>query len=296
MIQKDLSVITSEEKNNELVLQCWKNKWILNAASNFAYVRPTETLERLIDKYKDYTAVIVGSGGSLDDNYEKLKKLDRSKTLILCVNSSLKTLIANQIIPDYVVAVDASDHIYKDFDNINTYLLKLIANTSVDPRTLSTWEGERYLFNMDQKGSDFLENTLHVMYSKYPQIQNAGCSVNSSVIIALMMGCRKIYLVGADFGYSDNKYRAKKYKIKEGLKEWEEVKIDHENEINKREVLFEKNGVRCLEEHTRYNISLVNLSKMTQFNDNWKLGNWEIVDCSKGIIDEFRKGDLGELL
>jgi len=297
IVKYNPSEIPDVNTRNKEALNYWFDKWVVNAFANYSNINLNDSIQNhLLKKHDGKNAIVLGAGPSLDDNINKLKNIDRDKTIIFCSNSCLKNLVANDIKPDYVVTFDAHHFISHCFDDIDTVGMEMITHTSIHPNVLEAWKGRKYFFNTMHPKIEFFETILPMVYRSFPSLPNSACVVNTCVRIALYTGCKKIYLVGVDYGFPNMKYRATQYSKESG--KWEPVIITEQQTLDKinSKYLYEKNGVKCWEEHIGYNQNLNFLAalKIIDKKCNEPL-NYEIIDCSNGIINEFRKGDIKEL-
>lgn len=156
-------------------------------------IHPAKILKSILP---NRTAIIIGGGPSMDEHIDWIK-INRANLVILAVSRIADKLILNDIIPDFVITVDPQDI---SFD-VNSELMKhfdkfiLIFSYHACPRIVNQWQGKcMYLGN------------------KYPweeegNIPTIGPTVsNSSIRIALEMGCTQILLSGVDFCYSQSGY------------------------------------------------------------------------------------------
>lgn len=147
---------------------------------------------------------VCGSGPSLDDAIEQIKKY-QDKALVISCGTSLMPLHRNGIIPDYHVEVERTDHVagvLKALDNPE--LLQqttLIGMNTLFPEVVEQF-GDAILFlKPNDGGTDLIRVTyrhgLKQVYATNPTVTNGAVGIFN----ALKSG--DIYLFGCDYGYKD---------------------------------------------------------------------------------------------
>ncbi|RHW66720.1 DUF115 domain-containing protein, partial [Clostridium botulinum] len=99
--------------------------------------------------FKDEKIIIVASGPSLDENIEKLKRL-QGNIKIFSVGSALRTLIYNGITPYMICIIDPSELVYnqiKGFENLDIPLCFL---KTASRWAISKYNGPKYMFYNDE--------------------------------------------------------------------------------------------------------------------------------------------------
>ena len=235
------------EERNTRVLRHWIPKWVQNSYENYAPLKKAKpkSLGGLVGGHKDIPAVVCGAGPSLDRELETIKKWQH-KAIILASNSTLKTLLANGIIPDYTLFIHSQKHLKYHVQGVEEKL-NYITHTCIHPEVLKTLikqAGDLYMFNLWQAHPDctflggikfidckpVLLGDLHLAYRDYSVIFNKGCVANGAVLAAGSMGCDPILLAGVDFGYPDGQFKCREYKRDNGA--WKEIQVDHAARID----------------------------------------------------------------
>lgn len=150
----------------------------------------------------NFSAVIVASGPSLDQNIEHLKKV-QDKLLIFASGSAFGALLRYGIVPKAVVLLEMSSIVYRDlldlvsdgfsFDGITAFV-----SSTVDPRIPSLF-AKTIVFH----------RPLSSAFCLFPLEQSCALpqagpqAVNASLEVCIHLGYRKVLLVGCDFGASD---------------------------------------------------------------------------------------------
>jgi hypothetical protein len=98
--------------------------WVNQKFINLKYTLNSYKLQELEKNFAGNSVVVVAPGPSLGSDIIKLKK-SASKYVILAVGQACKILSEHGISPDFVLIIDAQDHIYV-FDGLMTSNLKAI--------------------------------------------------------------------------------------------------------------------------------------------------------------------------
>ena len=107
--------------------------WLFNTIENITYINSNNTylLSDLKNKFKGQAALIAGAGPSLTENIEYIKN-HRENFVIFAVNKAVKYLLQNNIIPDFIVCLDAN-FVKKTLEGTENYLKDI--NVITDIRT-----------------------------------------------------------------------------------------------------------------------------------------------------------------
>jgi hypothetical protein len=150
--------------------------------------------------------MIVGSGPSLEDNIEGLKRI-RDKVLLIASGSNLKVLFQHGIIPDFQCNLERSQSIFTRHEELAEAGYTEQMKQVYAVMTTTIWPG---IDNYFKDTVYFLRPALSpvgVFCEHLDQIlQNEGPQVaNTAFAFAKQIGAREIYLLGVDLGTSDPK-------------------------------------------------------------------------------------------
>jgi hypothetical protein len=153
-----------------------------------------------VENIEDIPLIIVSAGPSLDKNIEDIK-LANGNVFILAVDTALRPLLRHGIKPDLVITVDrkkdAMLFAHTDFEN-----LPLMVCVTANRKIWSMHKGKRFYF----ADSD---NYPSVMYKKFKNeelyaTQSGGSVANNAFSAAIVMGFKKIIMIGQDLSYPNN--------------------------------------------------------------------------------------------
>lgn len=151
---------------------------------------------------KEYPAVIVSAGPSLDKNVEDLKPY-KNRAFIICVDAALRALQKHNIEPDIVVSVDSTmgdgDGYIIDIQKDYPFILHM--NSSL--RLVDKVKGRKfYTCNEDYYLIELFEPTG----KKILPLETGGSVANTAYTFARLMEFSTIILIGQDLAYPDNKF------------------------------------------------------------------------------------------
>ncbi len=149
----------------------------------------------------DATAVIVGSGPSLDKTWQSIKALS-DKCFIIACGTAMAPLLKKGIVPDAYVELETAPI-------ISDYMAHVANSTSPDdflffgasgiPQVVAQKWRHNYLFLRDMSTStQFLPQKYQPIRQTWPIVGNAGLG------IAIALGFRRIVLTGLDCGKRRN--------------------------------------------------------------------------------------------
>jgi len=147
------------------------------------------------------TALIIATGPTLARHLPYLNGLAHlpARPLLICVDTSYKTLLAHHIKPDLVVTIDhliGPDKLPSDRSEES----KLVYFPMLPNQTLSAWQGPRY-------GAYSMSQTYDALRSRLPRgvLHSGGSVIHPAIDLAVKMGARNVILMGADFAFPGNK-------------------------------------------------------------------------------------------
>ena len=188
----DINTITKFSKN-----------WLENSTKNIAKVNNSATylLSDLVNKFEGQTALIVAAGPSLNENIEKIKS-NREKFVIFAVNKVLRTLLSNDIIPDFLVCLDAANTDYT-LVGLEDYLPKIncIMDLKSDNNILN--KNFRRCFISFSENDFAIRNLME--YNRFIKtLEIGGSATTMAYVSAVVLGFSKIIFTGLDLAFKDD--------------------------------------------------------------------------------------------
>ncbi|BAH06900.1 motility associated factor glycosyltransferase family protein [Clostridium kluyveri] len=168
--------------------------------NNIKSIASSHYLNEFKDKFKDYTAVVVSAGPSLEKNIDELKNFN-DNAIIICGNRTLKPLMEKGIIPDFMCSVDCSDAVYdmcKKYLNYGNIPL-IFTETSNSKLVLNKRKGKIF-FRYGSAKTSIQEVTGKNIDSLY----SGGSVAHTCVDFARYIGCKVIIFIGQDLAYTND--------------------------------------------------------------------------------------------
>jgi hypothetical protein len=130
--------------------------WLANVQANREYYRVGNP------PLLGMTAYVVGAGPSLRKNVAELKKVGKLG-LVICVDAAFRYMMAQGVVPDYCVTLDADSRMLSMVEGADTSKTTLVAQASASPNLVAAWKGPRY-FLRATGGSKELDDKLHAAH------------------------------------------------------------------------------------------------------------------------------------
>lgn len=209
---------------NELTVRRFSFEWQRNYLFNLNNSRNDAPLSELYNSF-EFPIVIASGGPSLTKQLSLLKKV-RKNVILIAAGSTVNTLRANNIKPDFVVSIDGGDPNYQHFKEVYYHDVSLIYSMLHNYKINDSFQSLNYYF---------LPEHLSKLKMHFDKISDSaittcfsGMSVaNTAFEIALNLTSGPIALIGQDLAFTDGKTHAEgnrnfktiteDFKIKQGL-------------------------------------------------------------------------------
>ncbi|PHQ26750.1 hypothetical protein CLH62_03970 [Marinobacter guineae] len=148
----------------------------------------------------DVPVFIVGSGPSLDDRLNDIKRV-REKVLIVSAGTGLRALLESGIYPDFHVELESDYMNYRVLSSYDRKKLKkicIVAASQICPLIWDLFGDQRLYFKKESPISGLFGNPESTISYGTPTCTNAALALCSQ------MGLRNIFLFGTDYGFRDN--------------------------------------------------------------------------------------------
>ncbi|RKY24497.1 MAG: hypothetical protein DRP79_07695, partial [Planctomycetota bacterium] len=179
----------------------FENTWL-----NLPAIARGGGVKDLFGKFPGLPAINIAAGPSLDFSIGALKSVG-NKALLIAVDTALKPLLENGIVPHIVVAVDPSRTNARYFECVRGRRVKdciLVCSMSVSPLVLEYFNGPTRFIDDDGRLCRFLRSRLGERGT-----MNTGLSVaHTAFYLARAMGCDPIALVGQDLSFTRGRTHA----------------------------------------------------------------------------------------
>lgn len=173
----------------------WDEKLKENRHNN--NVLNSESIGKMINKYKNKPIIIVSAGPSLNKNKHLLKDL-KGKALIFAVGSALKPLLRCGVSPDMFCIIDPSPITYKQIEGYENLDIPFIYLDTASSYTVSKYNGPKYVISNKGNG----------LNSSKELIEMGGSVATAVMDMAIRFGGNPIVFVGQDLAYVGNRHHA----------------------------------------------------------------------------------------
>ena len=209
-VQRMLQV---QENTIRLFSDNWQENYIQNLF-NVSQDNPLGNLKKI------YTCpVILASGGpSLTKQLSLLKEI-KNQVIIIAAGSTINSLLANEIEPDYIVTIDGGLANYNHFKDIRKIESKLIYSITSHYKIQDEYTNNKYAF-LPASNKVYGEHINKVFSIDLPLISGGGSVANFAFSIAAYITSGPIALIGQDLAYTDGKSHA------ESNKRFTEIDLD----------------------------------------------------------------------
>ncbi|QTB23139.1 motility associated factor glycosyltransferase family protein [Lysinibacillus sphaericus] len=255
--------IQIEDIVNENTIRFFGDLWQENYIMNLYYVHKDQSLKELFNKY-DCPVILASGGPSLTKQLPLLKKI-RNKCLIISAGSTINSLLAAKITPDYVVTMDGGESNYFHFKNIKNNDFDLIYGLGNAWKIERDFKGSRYSFCF--YGEDSIQKRIKEGLGKeLPMLSTGGTVAITALEIASKISTGPIAIIGQDLAYTNNKSHAENNNHYSELTDeffkkdmafevegyyGEPVKTNHQ--FNSMRKSIERLNIRLHNQHTIYN-------------------------------------------
>lgn len=149
---------------------------------------------------KDVPAIIVAAGPSLDKNIKELKNA-KGRAFIIAVDTALKSLAKENIVPDIAITIDPHKKV------------SLFQHERINDVPLIYSLGASAIIKQVHKGMRIYQNTINSIVDRFiykygkkeESLASGGSVANDAFSLAEVLGFKTIIFVGLDLAYPDNK-------------------------------------------------------------------------------------------
>lgn len=170
-----------------------------NSVKNYKYIHGSHYFNEFIDAFPENTVgIVVAAGPSLDKNINVLHEL-KGKAVIFAVDTALRRLHAEGIVPDFTVSVDPKKPL-RLFEDAGFEELPFFCKIDSNPAVLQKHTGSKIWVN---PSSFFLKlyNRLNIVGDMF---HSGGSVATTAFNICVLLRLNTIVLVGQDLAYADD--------------------------------------------------------------------------------------------
>jgi hypothetical protein len=192
--------------------------WMRNTIDNVPALVGKKSISCLKGALRGKPAIVVNAGPSLLNQLQALHGIQHRVHLI-AVDTALTPLLKGDIVPDFVVTLDAGFHNALDFNYLFTHGLEhgnmaLVADVVTNPIILSHWKGPLYFSetSLETPGSEIYDspvtplfNLLHDCFPPVDTLASGGSISTTALELSLLLEAEPIYTTALDLSYTDYK-------------------------------------------------------------------------------------------
>lgn len=200
-IKNGLKILEINENTINLATEYWQ----INYIENLKYVRKDLSIKVLKNNYT-CPVVVVSGGPSLTKQLNLLKKI-RNKVILISAGSTIKTLMAENIEPDYIISIDGAPINYEHFKDYHFKSAKFVYLMSSYPKIREHFETDCF-YAISHTESRLEEHFYSIFKEKPQQLLGGGSVAHYALSLAAYISSGPIALIGQDLAYTDSKTHA----------------------------------------------------------------------------------------
>jgi hypothetical protein len=180
-------------------------RWMKNIATNASRLdKKTVAIYSELEKESGKTVHVTAAGPSLESAIPYLAGRGED-SLLVATDTSLPSLLAANLVPDFVISVDCQNHSYHHF----------LAGVPSSTKVVLDLASPNLLYRVHDRvipvaGGHPFARLLVSNYYPFPEIDTSGGNVtHAAVSFSLLIGAREVIVHGADFSYPQGKLYAR---------------------------------------------------------------------------------------
>jgi hypothetical protein len=175
--------------------------WVENALRNTPILVESIGLTALENIMAGLPAAVVGAGPSLDQTIPALGKM-QDRVVIISVGTALRPLLAAGIRPHFVIVVDGSELLEKQFEGVDTDGMYLLAPPQIHTPLLARF-GKRLISFATSALPEF-DRWLADLGAPTATLRAAGTVTLTALDASLFLGCSKVFVFGLDLANAED--------------------------------------------------------------------------------------------
>lgn len=187
-------------RGNEEARRKFAAPYLVNTLLNAPTIARAASVDVLEHRYRGMPIVVAAAGPSLNRNIEELRPY-RDRVVLLSVDTALKPLLAADMAPDFVVALDPSDANARHLTGASVPdSTSLVAEPSVAASSFAAFGDRVFTFRVAEHAP---WPWLRKMGIDCGMLRAWGSVVTSTLDLALRMGGDPVVFIGTDLAYTD---------------------------------------------------------------------------------------------
>lgn len=189
---------------NENTLRRFGKLWVRNLARNLGEAVDSPGIERLEGLFAGLPAVVLAAGPSLDLVLPRIHEIAQ-RALVVCVDTSLRSLLRAGLEPDFLVVVDPQYWNWRHLAGLSSPSSLLVSEMTTWPAVFRTARRGTFL-----GGSLFpLGRRIELFTGQKGRLGAGGSVATSAWDLGRLMGCAPLWMAGLDLSYPGGQTHAK---------------------------------------------------------------------------------------
>lgn len=195
----ELQLAINSINSTQTVLKRFGEAYFHNTLSNLPYLICGHTLEQLYYALpKNVPAIIVAAGPSLDKNIQELKKA-KNRAFIIAVDTAVRALLKQDILPDLFVTVDGKK-LASHFTDKRLRTIPVVCCLQGNRDALGVHIGKKFFFDDENA---YIREFFKKMGKEFAGLSTGGSVANDAFSLADTLRFQTIILVGQDLAYTN---------------------------------------------------------------------------------------------
>ncbi|RTQ94295.1 motility associated factor glycosyltransferase family protein [Lysinibacillus telephonicus] len=197
------------------------DEWQHNFAKNVPSIAKDESLAVLHNKF-DLPIVLAAGGPSLTKQLPLLKQI-QDHVIIIASGSTINSLLAEDLEPDFVISIDGGETNYKHFKDLHFDKASLIYAPYNHAGIRRSFSKKAFVFSQVKQeavGKYLLDN----IGINLPILAGGGTVAHYGVTVARLLNSGPIAMIGQDLAYTNNETHAKGNKFGSKIENISELK------------------------------------------------------------------------
>jgi SAM-dependent methyltransferase len=152
----------------------------------------------LVGVNKDKPAVVVAGGPTINDYPDKIRDLQKGGAKIFAIERMYQWCLNHDIVPDYIVVLDASDDVIDSFEIIHPDTTHLVLAQCKKDVIDKLKDHKSYFFLCEQKGLNYGNILIEKGFKRVTLISPGGSVGIGAMALAITTGCDKLHIFGFD--------------------------------------------------------------------------------------------------
>ncbi|HPV39901.1 MAG TPA: DUF115 domain-containing protein [Spirochaetota bacterium] len=197
-VKRSIDKVISIKAGNKATRQAFGARYLRNALFNLAMMKNTRPVRHLFNAFREYPAVIIGSGPSLNGDADMIG-MNQDRLFIIAVDSALPTLMGRGIRPDMVISIDPQPYVQEHFQGCDCGTV-LAVHSITSYHSLVEKLGGFLSFN----SHPFSQLAAEIYGDRVGSVDSGtGTVAGDAVSLAVKCGFSRIGMTGLDFSFSD---------------------------------------------------------------------------------------------